>query len=177
MNVAIGSTTAKWDMLEVIRQVDPTRNFLTMNRRLMKLGEEFGEALQAYLAVTSGNNYKGLTPTDLREELIDIVVVALDLLCYRVPGEAALTDEQFDNAIRTIFERKIEKWKRVRQAEDDADLQTVPEHIEWDFPNGMEGLPNSFESKFEIRTVRELKDQVHRDYEIYQMCTEFGYVQ
>lgn len=171
-----GHATLPLDILGVIRAVDSQREFRNIWRRLMKLGEEYGEALQAYLAITSDNNYKKLTPEDLREELIDVVIVALDLLCHRLPGEEHLTDEQLNDRIRAVFERKIEKWKRLRKNAEAEANREVPPHLEWAFPLGMVYLPGGFDRLYDIQTVDQLKACISENFDLYQMCNAYGYL-
>lgn len=47
--------------------------------RVMKIGEEFGEAVEAYIGMTGQNPRKGVThtQTDLLNELADVAVTAL----------------------------------------------------------------------------------------------------
>lgn len=121
MKLTKGST---FDILDAIREVGAGRSMENIHRRLMKLGEEYGEVLQAYLALT-GNNYKGMTADDLREELVDIVLVSLDLLLHRVPGEENLSEDELGMRIEAVFRTKIEKWQRIRAAEPVALLQAA----------------------------------------------------
>ena len=68
--------------LENIERIGGPREVSNLRRRVLKLGEELGEVAQAYLAVTSKNNYKLLTFLDLREESVDVFVVAADLMFH-----------------------------------------------------------------------------------------------
>lgn len=102
----------KFDLIAAVRVQRDERGMEQLGRRLMKLGEEYGESLQAYLALT-GANYKKITPADLREELIDVCLVALDALLHRVPGEEHLSEAELNDVLVKEFERKIKKWKKV----------------------------------------------------------------
>jgi NTP pyrophosphatase (non-canonical NTP hydrolase) len=76
----------------------------------MKLAEEYGEFVQAYLSTTSSTNKKGLTWDDVREEICDVVIVAIDILLTKLPNELELPDEQFKKMISKIIEMKLDKW-------------------------------------------------------------------
>ncbi|WP_030777256.1 MazG-like family protein [Streptomyces sp. NRRL S-920] len=47
--------------------------------RLLKIGEEYGEATQAYIGVVGQNPRKGFThvPQDVAEELCDVILAAM----------------------------------------------------------------------------------------------------
>lgn len=102
-----------FDLIAEVRAHHDERSMARLGRRLMKLGEEYGESLQAYLALTGPSNYKKITPADLREELIDVCLVAMDALLHRVPGEERLTDVELNEVLIAEFKRKIKKWKKV----------------------------------------------------------------
>lgn len=101
--------------MNIIKKVwDANRN-RTMDifaRRLLKLGEEYGEANQAYLSVSSEKNGKNKTWDDVREELVDVLVVDLDLLCHQFPDEDELTFEKRMEVIEKILDRKLKKWAK-----------------------------------------------------------------
>ncbi|MGV9386077.1 MazG-like family protein [Nonomuraea sp. NPDC003707] len=61
--------------------------------RLMKIGEEYGEAVAAYIGVTGQNPRKGVTHTldDLAGELCDVVITALIALAS-LTGTAATAE-------------------------------------------------------------------------------------
>lgn len=70
----------------------------------MKLMEELGEATQAYLSSEkiSGNNYKELTKDDVKEELVDTLLVTFSLL-YKLDAN--------ETEIEQLINKKIDKWK------------------------------------------------------------------
>ena len=70
------------NLIKKVWDANPKRKNKNMARRLLKLGEEYGEANQAYIAVTSKNNDKQKTWADVREELSDVVIVALDIFAH-----------------------------------------------------------------------------------------------
>lgn len=90
--------------LEEIQNLDTDRDFNNLHRRLMKLGEEYGEALQAYLDCT-GSGQKNLNLEDFKEEMIDIMIICLDILSYDLPGAS----------VEEIFDKKMNKWQQLRQ--------------------------------------------------------------
>lgn len=60
--------------------------------QLMKVGEEVGEVMQAYIGVTGQNPRKGIThkPGDVAAELCDVIVAAATVL-YRFADDPAAT--------------------------------------------------------------------------------------
>lgn len=75
----------------------------TIEQLFMKLIEELGEASQAYLSSEniSGNNYKNLNREDVKEELVDTLLVTFSLL-YKLDS----TDREIEN----LMNKKIDKW-------------------------------------------------------------------
>jgi NTP pyrophosphatase (non-canonical NTP hydrolase) len=115
-------------LLDKIRFVNQARNKKNLDRRMMKLGEEYGEAVQAFLAVTSKRNTKQKSWPDVREELCDVVIVALDILLTEMPDEEIdpeVRDQVIEERIHLEIDRKLEKWlvkMNNRQTEvDDAE--------------------------------------------------------
>jgi NTP pyrophosphatase (non-canonical NTP hydrolase) len=86
---------------------------------MLKLGEEYGEACQAFLSVSSENNSKKKSWADVREELVDVLVVTLDLLCHQMPDEKDMTREEKFASVEKIFDHKLDKWvKKIKKSED-----------------------------------------------------------
>ncbi|MFI6530822.1 MazG-like family protein [Nonomuraea sp. NPDC050547] len=58
----------------------PTEHEIAM--RIMKIGEEFGEVVAAYIGVTGQNPRKGVsaTPAELTGELCDVIIAAMAAL-------------------------------------------------------------------------------------------------
>ena len=86
-------------------------------RRVVKLSEEVGEVAEAALGVTAdeGENYKEKTYDDLREEVVDTVIVGLDLILSIFPDEEEMDyDEIIENRSK-LFERKINKWLQKKK--------------------------------------------------------------
>lgn len=76
--------------LQQVRDANPGRRMGNMNRRLLKMYEEAGEFVQAFLHVTSQSNAKGKTWADVREEGIDTMVPILDVLLTEMPDQDGL---------------------------------------------------------------------------------------
>lgn len=101
------------NLIDQIRLANLKRDKKNIDRRLLKLGEEYGEAVQAFLAVTSRNNNKQKSWADVREELSDVVIVALDILLTEMPDEklkGKTRDESIEKRILSEIERKLNKW-------------------------------------------------------------------
>lgn len=73
----------------------------------LKLMEEAGECAQAILSYgnLSGCSYKELTLNDVREECIDVILVAMSML-YKL--------DTSDDVIEDIANKKITKWESKR---------------------------------------------------------------
>ena len=56
--------------------------------RVMKVGEEFGEAIEAYIGMTGQNPRKGVThsPEDLLSELADVAITAMCAMVHFSAG-------------------------------------------------------------------------------------------
>lgn len=93
-------------------------------RRALKLSEESGEVAQAVFSITSDRNPKNKTYADVREELVDTVIVALELLLSEFPDEELDGDESYDyikERSLSEFNRKIQKWTDKEEKEEDDD--------------------------------------------------------
>jgi NTP pyrophosphatase (non-canonical NTP hydrolase) len=97
-------------LMVAIRDANPDREFNTLARRMIKLMEEMGEASEAYLNMTNGTNSKKKTWDDLREELVDVVIVAVDMLLTPFPGQQEMTNAELEDEIMEILGRKLRKW-------------------------------------------------------------------
>ena len=71
--------------------------------RLMKLSEEVGEVMQAYIGATGQNPRKGHTHTvaDVADELCDVIVTAAVAMCLFTDDPAA----HFDTKLQKIAAR------------------------------------------------------------------------
>lgn len=79
-------------------------NKKSLEQIALKLTEETGEVAQALLSYqkASGSEYKELGSEDVKEECVDVVIVALSLF-YKLNGD----DAEFNR----IFDKKVDKWK------------------------------------------------------------------
>jgi hypothetical protein len=65
--------------LEMVRAANPGRKPHNLRRRLEKVLEEIGEIAEAHLNITSGFNGKQKTWADVREEIMDVLILAHDI--------------------------------------------------------------------------------------------------
>jgi NTP pyrophosphatase (non-canonical NTP hydrolase) len=103
-----------------INDANPNRRLGTLWRRMAKLAEEYGELWEAYLNVTSANNGKNKTWEDVREESIDVVIVAIDIAATRLPIDQGKSDEEVRKEIAKILLLKLAKWEKTNTAMTDA---------------------------------------------------------
>lgn len=84
-------------------------NKKSLEQIALKLTEETGEVAQALLSYqkASGSEYKELGSEDVKEECVDVIIVALSLF-YKLNGE----DAEFNR----IFDKKVDKWKEKTKA-------------------------------------------------------------
>jgi hypothetical protein len=104
--------TEKWDMLADIARIN--RWLDTSNpdnphedsMRVMKIGEEFGEAVAAYIGMTGQNPRKGITHTkhDLLMELADVAITAL---CAMAHFTHAASETQRPDIVRGYLASKV----------------------------------------------------------------------
>ena len=102
------------DVIRMISDANPTRHYGNLHRRMIKVMEELGEASEAYLNVTSAANGKNLSWIDVREELVDLVVVAVDCALTPMPDQVNEAKEDIEAAFVAEMIRKLAKWKRNR---------------------------------------------------------------
>lgn len=107
-------------MYDVVVDANRERSLETLIRRMGKLGEEYGEAWEAFLNVTSAQNGKDKNWEDVREEFIDIAIVALDILATRLPIDDGKTDEELNDEIIAITKTKLKKWEHAKTCRTDA---------------------------------------------------------
>lgn len=100
-------------MLDVILAVDaanPNKTYENLARRIIKLGEEFGELSEAYLNASKGpGNHKGKTWDDVLEEAVDTAIVAIDV-ATTIPPDRNYSSEEHRKAIEELFKVKLQKW-------------------------------------------------------------------
>lgn len=104
----------KIDLVHEVKVTNPSRNVDSLYRRIMKLGEELGELMEAYLAVTSEYNYKGKTWEDVREEAADAVIVGLDILLTATPDVENLSPEKQEELAYAMVVAKLQKWRKLK---------------------------------------------------------------
>lgn len=79
------------EIAELVRKTNPERDFSTLGRRCVKFLEELGEVSEAWLNVTSPTNGKDKSWDDVREEMADCLIVALDIVFTPVPHVQAFS--------------------------------------------------------------------------------------
>lgn len=87
-------------------------------RRTIKLAEESGEVSKAVFGITSEINPKNLSYNDVREELVDTIIVAVDMLFTTYPDESQ--DQTFEDLMsnrEAIFNEKIDKWLKDKKSQ------------------------------------------------------------
>lgn len=107
-------------LYDQIFDANPERSTQTLIRRIGKLAEEYGELWEAYLNVTSSHNGKGKTWDDVREEGVDVAIVALDIVATRLPTDEGKTEEEMREEIIAMVNKKLAKWKVSSTAKTDA---------------------------------------------------------
>ena len=107
-------------LYDKIFDANPERSIQTLIRRIGKLAEECGELWEAYLNVTSRHNGKNKTWDDVREESIDVAIVALDIVATRLPIDEGKTEEEMREELIDMINKKLEKWKISSAAKQDA---------------------------------------------------------
>ena len=112
-------TNLGW-LYDKIFEANTGRSMKTMIRRIGKLAEEYGELWEAYLNVTSLHNGKDKTWDDVREEAVDVAIVALDIVATRLPTDAGKNEEQVRQEIVDMVNKKLEKWKKTSTEKKDA---------------------------------------------------------
>lgn len=110
------------EIFDIIYKANPRRRLDNLERRMLKILEETGEATAAYLNVTSELNAKGSTWEDLREELLDIIIIAVDCLYTPLPIDEHKTREQIEAEMLEEFKRKMIKWEKQIQERRDVTL-------------------------------------------------------
>ncbi|GKS15004.1 hypothetical protein YDYSY3_60040 [Paenibacillus chitinolyticus] len=75
----------------------------TLEQMALKLSEEVGETSQAVLSYikASGSKYKQLGIEDVKEECIDVILVALAMF-YKL--------SENDKELHELFSKKLDKW-------------------------------------------------------------------
>lgn len=78
----------------------------TLEQMVLKLTEEVGETSQAMLSYrqASGSEYKKLGLSDVKEECVDVILVALALF-YKLGGD--------ESELQAYLLQKADKWSSV----------------------------------------------------------------
>jgi NTP pyrophosphatase (non-canonical NTP hydrolase) len=103
-----------WKKISLLSKIDAG---VSLDDKAHKLGEEYGEFLQALLKYKGANNVSasaGDTKEHLLEELCDVMNVAIDLITYLEFTDAEATQ---------MFDKKLAKWEA--KAEKYADKKLV----------------------------------------------------
>lgn len=66
-------------IIDSVRNANTQRSIKNFDRRCEKFLEELGELAEARLGYTSKNNPKNKTFDDVKEEVVDVLIVALDI--------------------------------------------------------------------------------------------------
>lgn len=101
------------NIVNLVSEANLGRHHGNLSRRILKNVEELGEVSEAYLNVTSARNSKGKTWDDVREELADSVIVALDCALTPMPDQLALTPEELIEVLESWVTKKLGKWARA----------------------------------------------------------------
>lgn len=118
--ISVETTTELGWLYDQIFDANLKRSTRTLMRRAGKMGEEYGEFWEAFLNVTSLHNGKNKTWEDVREELVDMVIVSIDLVATRLPTDEGKTEEEMREEIITMVNKKLAKWKVSNTAKTDA---------------------------------------------------------
>lgn len=108
------------DVINKVWEANRKRDMAIFARRMLKLGEEYGEASQAFLSVSSENNSKNKSWEDVREELTDCIIVALDLYCHQMPDESEVTLDSKVASLHAMLDKKLKKWHKKQKHKDDV---------------------------------------------------------
>ena len=94
-----------------IIEINPARSVQDFEHRSMKILEELGEVSEAWLNVNSVANAKNKTWEDVREEAVDVAIVALDLIFTNLPIDTNKSHEDLMVEVETLFLSKLAKWR------------------------------------------------------------------
>ncbi|OSA95678.1 UNVERIFIED_ORG: hypothetical protein B2H93_04455 [Clostridium botulinum] len=93
-------------MKEILQEIKELsiNNKKSLEQICLKLSEETGECSQALLSYlkANGSEYKQLNAQDVKEECVDVILVALSLF-YKL--------EENNDELNEIITTKIKKWK------------------------------------------------------------------
>jgi len=98
-------------LLNKIKELSKEKDTKSIEETALKLSEETGEVSQAVLSSlkVTGTEYKHLTKEDVKEENIDVILVAFSLL-YKLGCD--------NDEIVSIMSKKISKWSSILNKKD-----------------------------------------------------------
>ena len=103
-----------WEKIHILSKIDAG---VSLDDKAHKLGEEYGEFLQALLKYKGANNVSksadGATKEHLLEELCDVMNIAIDIIDY-----LGFTDEE----AAKMFDKKLNKWASKAEKYSDSHL-------------------------------------------------------
>ncbi|MEU9208576.1 MazG-like family protein [Streptomyces sp. NPDC048415] len=98
-----------WDLIDRLRgwldAESPVTGDLAKSMRVLKIGEEFGEVVEALHGAMKANPRKGASHTweDVHKELCDVAITSLIALASLTPDAPKL----FDERLRHIADRSL----------------------------------------------------------------------
>lgn len=98
------------DIAAITRWLDDSNVFMSPelddSMRIMKIGEEFGEVIEAYIGMTGQNPRKGVTHDrdDVLAELADVVVTAMCAIQH-MTQDSGITQAVIEGKVRSIMAR------------------------------------------------------------------------
>jgi NTP pyrophosphatase (non-canonical NTP hydrolase) len=112
-------------LFDLVRDFDNDRTPVFMIRRIGKTTEELGELWQAFLDVTDikasreddknlHRGPKGKGWVDVREEIADLVICALDLAATKLPIDEGKTREEIEAEVLEMVQLKLDKWAKSK---------------------------------------------------------------
>lgn len=111
-----------YDAINEVQVANPRRDLVNLPRRMIKLGEEMGEACEAYLYASTEDSIKPITWIDLREEAVDAAIVAMDIALTSLPIDDGLSPAEIREKVDQMFQLKLKKWCRKLAKNQDATL-------------------------------------------------------
>ena len=101
------------DIIKRIKEIGyEGRDLKNLIYRTAKLSEEAGECNGAMISVDK-KSYKNLTYMDVLEEALDTFIVAVDIALSDFPEFTNKTEEEKNDVIFGILNKKLDKWENV----------------------------------------------------------------
>lgn len=151
-----------WELLSLLSQIDAG---VSLDNKAHKLGEEYGEFLQALLKYNGSANVSasasGEEKQHLLEELCDVLNVTLDIINF-------LEFEQRD--VEDMFSRKLNKWanKAIQYGDDELAgkieelLSTRLNTAKDEFESVLDNLIDTYNPKFVTKNVKAGKSTLEK---------------